>query len=147
MYETFFGLTERPFTLRPDPSFLYLSRHHSLALGMLEFGLTGQAGIVVVTGEVGAGKTTLIRHFLKRDNPNATIGVISNTHSGFGDALEWACEALSIKAGSNKRPSRYQAFTKYLVQQYGAGQQVVLIVDEAQNLNVPALEDLRLLSR
>ena len=69
MYETFFGLTERPFTLRPDPSFLYLSRHHSLALSMLEFGLTGQAGFVMVTGEVGAGKTTLIRHVLKRDIP------------------------------------------------------------------------------
>ena len=146
MYETFFGLTERPFTLRPDPSFLYLSRHHSLALSMLEFGLTGQAGFVMVTGEVGAGKTTLIRHVLKRDNPNATIGVISNTHSGFGDVLEWACEALSIEAGSSKRTSRYQAFTKYLAQQCGAGQQVVLIVDEAQNLNVPALEELRLLS-
>lgn len=146
MYETFFGLNERPFTLRPDPSFLYLSRKHALALSMLEFGLTGQAGFVVVTGEVGAGKTTLIRHFLKRDIAKTTIGLISNTHAGFGDVLEWVCTALNIEARSNKRSSRYQAFSSYLTEQYGAGRQVVLIVDEAQNLNVPALEDLRLLS-
>jgi general secretion pathway protein A len=146
MYESFFGLTERPFTLRPDPAFLYLSHQHALALSMLEFGLTGQAGFVVVTGEVGAGKTTLIRHFLDRDNREATIGVISNTHAGFGDILQWVCEALNIEAASHNRTSRYQAFTRYLAQQYGAGQQVVLIVDEAQNLNIAALEDLRLLS-
>jgi general secretion pathway protein A len=146
MYETFFGLAERPFTLRPDPSFLYLGRQHALALSMLEFGLTGQAGFVVVTGEVGAGKTTLIRHFTRRDNPKATIGVISNTRAGFGDVLEWACEALNIKAETNKRSRRYQAFASYLAEQYRVGQQVLLIVDEAQNLNIPALEDLRLLS-
>lgn len=146
MYETFFGLTARPFTLRPDPSFLYLSRQHALALSMLEFGLTGQAGFVVVTGEVGAGKTTLIRHFLNRDNRQATIGVISNTHAGFGDVLQWVSDALNIEPESNRKPSRYQAFTNYLAQQYGAGRQVVLIVDEAQNLSIAALEELRLLS-
>ena len=146
MYESFFGLTERPFTLRPDPSFLYLSHQHSLALSMLEFGLTGQAGFIVVTGEIGSGKTTLIRHFLKRDDRQATIGVISNTHAGFGDIMQWVFQALNIEAKSTKKTACYQAFTNYLAQQYSAGQQVVLIVDEAQNLSVPALEDLRLLS-
>jgi type II secretory pathway predicted ATPase ExeA len=146
MYESFFGLTERPFTLRPDPSFLYLSHQHSLALSMLEFGLTGQAGFVVVTGEIGSGKTTLIRHFLRRDGREATIGVISNTHAGFGDILQWVFQALEIETKATQRSARYQAFTNYLAQQYAAGRQVVLIVDEAQNLSVPALEDLRLLS-
>jgi general secretion pathway protein A len=146
MYESFFGLAERPFTLRPDPSFLYLSHQHALALSMLEFGLTGQAGFVVVTGEIGSGKTTLIRHFLKCDDRNATIGVISNTHAGFGDILHWVSQALNIGIRSGPRATRYQAFTNYLAQQYAIGQQVVLIVDEAQNLSIPALEELRLLS-
>jgi general secretion pathway protein A len=146
MYESFFGLTERPFTLRPDPAFLYLSPQHSLALSMLEFSLTGQAGFVVVTGEIGSGKTTLIRHFLKHEDSKATIGVISNTHADFGDILQWVFQALSIKTRSSKRSNRYQAFTAYLAEQHGAGRQVVLIVDEAQNLSIPALEDLRLLS-
>lgn len=146
MYETFFGLTERPFTLRPDPAFLYLSHQHALALSMLEFGLTGQAGFVVVSGEIGSGKTTLIRHFLKCDEGRATIGVISNTHPGFGDILQWACQALNIEAGSPTKAARYHALTKYLAEQYAIGQQVVLVVDEAQNLSIPALESLRLLS-
>lgn len=146
MYESHFGLTERPFTLRPDPSFLYLSHQHSMALSMLEFGLTGQAGFVVVTGEIGSGKTTLIRHFLHRRDRRATIGVISNTHAGFGDILQWVFQALNIEMKSSKRSVRYQAFTNYLAQQYAAGQQVVLIVDEAQNVSIPALEELRLLS-
>jgi general secretion pathway protein A len=146
MYESFFALTERPFTLRPDPSFLYLSRQHALALSMLEFGLSGQAGFVVVTGEVGAGKTTLIRHFLTRENRAATIGVISTTHAGFGDILQWTVEALNIETSPNRKSSRYPALTSYLAREWDAGRQVVLIVDEAQNLSVTELENLRLLS-
>ena len=146
MFEAFFGLAERPFTLRPDPAFLYLSQQHSAALGMLEFGLTGQGGIVVVTGEVGAGKTTLIRHFLNRADRKGSIGVISNTHVGFGDVLEWTLSALGVETDGTERSARYQALSRYLAQQYTSGQQVALIVDEAQNLNVSALEELRLLS-
>src|SRR6185436_5782467 len=146
MYEDFFGLTKRPFTLRPDPSFLYLSNKHALALSMLEFGLTGQAGIVVVTGEIGSGKTTLIRHFLKCEESQAVIGVISNTHADFGDILQWACQALGVETKSESRSARYQAFTNYLAAKHAAGNQVVLIVDEAQNLSISALEELRLLS-
>lgn len=146
MYETFFGLTKRPFTLRPDPSFLYLSSKHALALSMLEFGLTGQAGFIVVTGEIGSGKTTLIRHFLRHEDSHATIGVISNTHADFGDILQWVCHALNVETGEDTRSARYQAFTRYLAGQYASGNQVVLIVDEAQNLSVSALEELRLLS-
>ena len=146
MYETFFGLSERPFTLRPDPSFLYLSRQHSLALSMLEFALGGQAGFVVVTGEIGSGKTTLIRHFLRRDSREATIGVISNTHAGIGNILQWVLQAFKIETKLSQRSARYQYFIDYLTQQAAAGRQVVIIVDEAQNLSVPALEELRLLS-
>jgi general secretion pathway protein A len=146
MYETFFGLTERPFSLRPDPAFLYLSHQHSLALSMLEFSLTGQAGFVVVTGEIGSGKTTLIRHFLRQSDRSTTIGFISNTHAGMGDILQWVLQALNIETTLPNRPAGHQALLKYLAQQAIAGRQVVLIVDEAQNLSIAALEELRLLS-
>lgn len=146
MYEAFFGLTKRPFTLRPDPSFLYLSSKHALALSMLEFGLTGQAGFIVVTGEIGSGKTTLIRHFLRHEDSHATIGVISNTHADFGDILQWVCQALNVETKADTRSARYQAFATYVAGQFTAGNQVVLIVDEAQNLSTSALEELRLMS-
>lgn len=146
MYEAFFSLLERPFTLRPDPHFLYLSSKHKLALSMLEYGLTGQAGFVVVTGDIGAGKTTLIRHFLSRADHMSILGVISNTHVAFGDILQWVFQALNIETEATNKAERYKVFTKYIELQYNRGHQVVVIVDEAQNLTSEALEELRLLS-
>lgn len=146
MYESFYGMTERPFALTPDPAFLFLSPKHSLALSMLEYSLTGQAGFSVVTGEIGSGKTTLIREFLKRPDRTINLGVISNTHAAFGDLLQWVLLAFGIESAAVDKAGRYQAFVAYLIEQYGAGRQTVLIVDEAQNLSLESLEELRLLS-
>jgi general secretion pathway protein A len=146
MYATFFGLTQRPFSLRPDPTFFYRSHQHSLVLSMLEFSLTGQAGFAVVTGEIGSGKTTLIRHFLRQSDRSATIGFISNTHAGMGDILQWVNQALKIETKSAQKSVCHQALLNYLAQQAIADHQVVLVVDEAQNLSIAALEELRLLS-
>ena len=146
MYEAFYGMKERPFALTPDPAFLFLSAKHSLALSMLEYSLTGQAGFTVVTGEIGSGKTTLIRQFLKRPDRSINVGVISNTHVGFGDLLQWVLLAFGILSPAGDKASRYQAFASYLIEQYGAGKQTVLVVDEAQNLSIESLEELRLLS-
>ena len=143
MYEAFYGMKERPFALTPDPAFLFLSAKHSLALSMLEYSLTGQAGFTVVTGEIGSGKTTLIRQFLKRPDRSINVGVISNTHVGFGDLLQWVLLAFGILSPAGDKASRYQAFASYLIEQYGAGKQTVLVVDEAQ---IESLEELRLLS-
>lgn len=146
MYEAFYGMRERPFTLTPDPSFLFMSSKHALALSMLEYTLTGQAGFTVVTGEIGSGKTTLIRHFLKRAKRGINLGVVSNTHAAFGDLLQWVHLAFGIQSGAIDKAGRYQAFASYLVSQFAAGKQTILIVDEAQNLSIDALEELRLLS-
>lgn len=146
MYEAYYGMKEKPFALMPDPAFLYMSRKHGMALSMLEYSLTGQAGFSVVTGEVGSGKTTLIRQFLRLVDRGITVGVIANTHPSFGDLLQWVLQAFNVRSDAKDKASRYQAFVEYLVSQNKAGKRTILIVDEAQNLRIETLEELRLLS-
>ncbi len=146
MYEEYFGLREKPFSLNPDPGFLYLSDRHRTALNVLEYGLTRQAGIVVLTGEVGSGKTTLIRHFLGEVADDATVGVITNTHPALADLLKWI--ALAFKLDMKDKPpfELYQDFLAFVESQYAEGRRTVLIVDEAQHLSVETLEELRMLT-
>ena len=96
MYESFYGLMEKPFTMLPDPAFLYLSKKHQMALTLLEYGLLNQAGFCVVSGETGSGKTTLLRKLLENAESNVTVGMITNTHKGFGELLDWVLSAYSI---------------------------------------------------
>jgi general secretion pathway protein A len=96
MYEAFYGLREKPFSLLPDPSFLYFTRKHQLTLTMLQYGLTNQAGFTVISGGIGTGKTTLIRHLLNNMEQDTTVGLISNTHSAFGDLLQWVLLAYNL---------------------------------------------------
>jgi general secretion pathway protein A len=146
VYEIFYGLREKPFSLTPDPHFLYLARHHVMALTMLEYGVTQQAGFILITGEVGSGKTTLIRHLLGRLDKEFTVGLISNTHQNFGALLQWIALAFGIEFQGKQNVELYQALIGFLIDQYGKGQRVVLIVDEAQNLSARTLEELRVLS-
>ena len=89
MYLEYYGLTRKPFSLTPDPDFLFMSKQHAIALAMLKYGLQNQAGFTLITGEVGSGKTTLIRHLLRNMEKNLTVGVITNTHRNYGDLLTW----------------------------------------------------------
>ncbi len=132
MYEAFYHLTEKPFSLLPDPTFLYPSEKHSTALSLFEYSLVGQAGFCVVTGEVGAGKTTLIRQFLQSAHPNTTVGVISNPHDGFGDLLDWVLQAFGLPVNGAGHISAYHQFTEFLEAEADEGLATVLIVDEAQ---------------
>jgi general secretion pathway protein A len=146
MYEVHFGLREKPFALVPDPEFLYLTRKHAAALSTLEYALTDQAGFVVITGEVGSGKTTLIRKFLKLVDRETTVGLISNTHSAFGDLLAWILLAFDVRTASKSKAMLYQIFVDFLLEQYSSGRRTILIIDEAQNMSRATLEELRLLS-
>lgn len=146
MYETFYQFKCKPFSLLPDPDFLFLSSRHSIALSLLEYSLTGQAGFCVITGEIGSGKTTLVRAFLGRVGREFSVGLISNTHSSISNIAGWALTAFGQKQASNNPAEVYQQLMAYLIAEYGAGRQCILIVDEAQNLSVEALEELRLLS-
>lgn len=146
MYEAFFGLKEKPFSLLPDPSFLYLSRKHAAALSLLEYAVAGQAGFCVITGDVGSGKTTLIRQFLKLVGPHTTPGVIYQTHRDFGELFHWILSAYDIKCESDDKVTQHRALMDFLVTQHQQGRRAFLVIDEAQNLSIEALEELRLLS-
>jgi general secretion pathway protein A len=146
MYESFFGLKEKPFSLLPDPDFLFMSSKHSLALSILEYSLAGQAGFCAITGDIGSGKTTLIRTLLRRIGRDVTLGLISNTHNGLTDITAWALAAFGRGTNAQSDAEIYQELMHFLIGEYGAGRRCVLIVDEAQNLTVEALEELRLLS-
>jgi len=146
VYEELFGFREKPFSLLPDPAFLYLGRQHGTAYSLLEYGVLNQAGFTVVTGEIGCGKTTLIRHLLNQLDKDVTVGLLSNTHKGFTDLLRWVLMAFGLDYESKGSVRLYEIFAEFIIAEYARRRRVVLIVDEAQNLDAGALEELRTLS-
>jgi len=146
MYEAYYGLKEKPFSIQPDPDFLFMSKRHRLAFAMLEYGLQNRVGFSVLCGEVGCGKTTLVRKLLGALDDSVTVGLICNTHEEITDLLEWVMLALGQPYRGMTQVERYDRFQQFLLAEYAAGRRVVLIVDEAQNLHAGALESLRMLS-
>jgi general secretion pathway protein A len=146
MYETFYNLKEKPFTLLPDPGFLYLSNRHRMALTMLEYGLMNQAGFTVISGDIGAGKTTLIRHLLNNMDREHTVGLISNTHRSFGELLQWVLLAFNLEHRDMDKVEMYRRFVDFIIDEYAHNRRTVLIIDEAQNMEAETLEELRMLS-
>jgi len=146
MYENFYRLKGKPFSLLPDPEFLFASKRHRMAMNLLEYGMVAQAGFIVISGEVGTGKTTIIRHFLKAAGPDVTVGVITNCSRTLGKLLAWVAMAFDLDHRGRDPIRLYNRFVDFLLQQYAAGKRVVLVLDEAQNLKAEALEELRMLS-
>ena len=146
MYESFYGFKEKPFSLLPDPEFIYLGEKHSSAYAMLEYGLMNKAGFTVITGEVGSGKTTLIRRLLDQIDDDITVGLISNTPRDIGQLLQWVLMAFDQDFREESRVVLYDQFNNFLIDQYAQNKTTVLIIDEAQNLHPHVLEELRMLS-
>ena len=146
MYESFYGLKEKPFSMLPDPGFLYLSKKHQKALTLFEYGLMNHAGFCVISGEIGSGKTTILRKLLENMNRKIAVGMITNTHKGFGDLLDWVLSAFGIHEKGLNEVEKHQRFMDFLVEQYAAKKTTLLIVDEAQNMAADKLEELRMLS-
>ena len=109
MYEAFYGLTEKPFTIQPDPDFLYFGQRHSLAYSMLEYGITNRSGFTVVCGDIGCGKTTLVRHLLNNVDADVTVGIVYNTHQKVDDLLGWIMSVSYTHLDVYKRQTLYQA--------------------------------------
>jgi general secretion pathway protein A len=145
MYETFYGLREKPFSILPDPELIYWGQNHRLAFAMLEFGVMNSAGFTVITGEIGSGKTTLLRYLLRKLDPNISVGLISNTPQGRDELLQWIMMSLK-QPFEGPYLSLFFRFQQYLQAQYANRRRTILIIDEAQNLQPDALEALRMLS-
>ena len=147
IYSGHFGLNGRPFSLLPDPNFVFWSAVHARAYAMLEDGLATFAPIIMITGEIGAGKTTLVRHLLNTAGTNLRIGLVSNAIAGRGSLLHWALLSLQEPLeGRIPHVQRFSHFEMLLRGEKARGRHTVMIIDEAQNLSVKMLEELRCLS-
>ncbi len=146
MYEDFYGLKEKPFSIQPDPEFLFFSVRHSMAYAMLEYGVQNRSAFSVICGEIGCGKTTLVRHLLNNLEEQLTIGIVYNTHQNIDDLLGWIMLAFNQPYEGKSNLALFDEFQQFLIRSYAEDKRVVLIIDEAQNLTVGALESLRMLS-
>jgi len=146
MYEQFYGLKDKPFSMLPDPAFLYLSKKHQAALTLLEYGLMNNVGFCVISGETGAGKTTVLRTLLNRIDDSYRVGMITNTHQSFGSLLDWILSAFNQHEKGLSHVEMHQKLMDYLISEYGKNRKILLVVDEAQNMNAETLEELRMLS-
>jgi general secretion pathway protein A len=146
MYERHFGFSVKPFALTPDPAFLYPSQQHSMGLSALEYGLESEAAFSVLSGEIGSGKTTLVRRLLRQLGERVAVGLISHTHRRFRSIHHWVLSALGVVPDGDSEIAVYEALANSFVSEYAKGRRSLLIFDEAQNLSIEVLEQLRLLS-
>jgi len=149
MYTSFFGLNEKPFAITPDPRYLFLSERHGEALAHLVYGVTESGGFIQLTGEVGTGKTTLVRSLLLNKMPeNADVAVVLNPQLSVIEFLATICEELHIDVPHNKGSVKAltDALNRHLLKAHGEGRRTILVVDEAQNLTPAVLEQVRLLT-
>ncbi|HBG07899.1 MAG: ATPase [Geobacteraceae bacterium GWC2_58_44] len=146
MYEAFFNLRKKPFELVPDPEFIYLSRSHRKALTYLDYGITQRAGFILLTGDVGSGKTTLIRDLLNKRYERVTLAKVFNTRVSFEQLLAMINEDFGLNVAGKDKVALMRDLNDFLLEQYAAGNHPILIIDEAQNLGAELLEEVRMLS-
>ena len=147
MYTDFFGFNAKPFSLVPNPNYLYLSTKHGHALTFLEYGLSEKIGFVMLTGEIGIGKTTLIRYMLNQVESDMDVTVIFNTNIRSHDLINLILSELEIEYNDGiSKAKALEVLYDFLVQKYAAKRKVLLIIDEAQNLSDEVLEEIRMLS-
>ncbi|MEO0851475.1 MAG: AAA family ATPase, partial [Pseudomonadota bacterium] len=142
MYEQFFDLTEKPFSIQPDPAFMFWGRNHRLAYAMLEYGVLNNAGISVITGGVGCGKTTLIHRLLDQLTDTHTIALLSNIQPDRGNLLSWVLMGFNQPFSNKSHVELFQQLQTFFISEYSKGRRCVLIIDEAQNLSSDMLEEI-----
>jgi putative secretion ATPase (PEP-CTERM system associated) len=146
MYTTFFNLTCNPFQLTPDPEFLFLSKEHKKALTYLRYGISSNTGFILVTGEIGTGKTTLIRQLLKELKKDIKVARVNNTLVNSEQLISMINDDFGIKTKGKDKTEMLRDLSDFIIRQYAQGFRTALIIDEAQNLSSKLLEEIRLLS-
>ena len=149
MYTSFFGLNEKPFSITPDPRYLFMSERHGEALAHLVYGVTESGGFMQLTGEVGTGKTTLVRTLLLNRMPaNADVAVVLNPQLSAREFLITICEELGVEVPEERNSIKalIDTLNQHLLQAHSDGRRTILVVDEAQNLAPDVLEEVRLLT-
>jgi putative secretion ATPase (PEP-CTERM system associated) len=146
MYEVFFGLSLKPFELVPNPSFLYQSRSHRKARNYLKYGLRERAGFILLTGEVGSGKTTIIRDFMSDLDENIVVAMVFNTKVSTKQVLAMINEDFGLSVSGRDKVALLRELNDFLVELHAQNKYPILIIDEAQNLSSAGLEEIRLLS-
>jgi general secretion pathway protein A len=146
MYQEFYGLSEKPFVLTPDPQFLYLSDSHQTAIDSLRYGIEQREGFIIITGDIGTGKTTICRAFLEKLDKNVKTAVIFNSLLSEGKLLESILQDFGFPSKGRTKHDLINALNQSLLQLLSRGENAVLIIDEAQNLSIPVLEQIRMLS-
>ena len=146
MYEQFYGFKKKPFQLLPNPDFLFRSKQHNTALTYLEYGIYDRAGFIVIAGEIGTGKTTLLNYLLRTLKQDLPIVYLSQTFLNPEEFLRILCQEFSLPYEGKGKSELIELFGKFLVEQFQKGHHVILILDEAQNLPLETLEEIRMLS-
>jgi general secretion pathway protein A len=146
MYLTFYGLAEKPFNATPDPRFLYMTPGHREALAQLQYGVQERKGFIVLVGKVGTGKTTLLHALWQRLKDESAISFVVNSTLPFDGLLEYILEDFGVAKAGESRAQRLIALNHFLIKREREGYNTILIIDEAQNLDVATLEQIRLLS-
>lgn len=146
MYESFFGFKTKPFELLPNPEFMFLSKTHKRAITYLEYGIRERVGFILLTGEVGSGKTTVIREILNREKNRIILARIFNTKVDSDQLMTMVNDDFDLPIEGKGKVSLLRDLNEFLIEQYRMGKRPVLLIDEAQNLTVDVLEEIRLLS-
>ena len=146
MYEDFFHLNQKPFDLLPNPEFLFMSKSHKRALSYLDYGIRERVGFILLTGEVGSGKTTIIRNLIKKYHNNVILSKIFNTRVDSEQLIAMINDDFGLSVLNKDKITMLRDLNNFLIEQFIQGNQAVLIIDEAQNLAHDLLEEIRMLS-
>jgi general secretion pathway protein A len=146
MYLDFYNFKEKPFSLLPDPDYLYLSTRHKAALNHLDYSLTDQTGFMLIIGDVGTGKTTLLKYLVRNLDERVQVAMVFNTRVGSLELIQMILREFELSENQRSKARCYRGLYDFLLEQYSLGNHCLLIIDEAQNLTPQTLEEVRMLS-